>query len=50
MGNPSILDSDSNKIINQTSLIIPIFIEVPNLGAPKFVNDLKSVRITVGEI
>ena len=50
MGNPSILDANQNSIINQTSLTIPIFIEVPNLGAPKFVSNLKSVRITVGEI
>ena len=50
MANPSILDSKQNPIMNQTSLLIPIFIIVPNLGGPKFVSDPKTVRVTVGEI
>ena len=50
MGNPSILGPDQNPIMNQTSLTITIFIDVPNLGAPKFISNLKTIRITVGEI
>ena len=32
-----------------TSIIIPLFVEVPNLGPPKFKFDLKDIRLRVNE-
>jgi hypothetical protein len=47
---PSILDINGDPIRNSTSLIIPIVIDIPNLGPPVFKVTLKDIQVKVGEV
>ena len=50
MAKPSILDSNGDPIRLSTSLIIPIVIDIPNLGPPVFKVTLKDIQVKVGEV
>jgi hypothetical protein len=47
---PSIKDGNGDPIRLWTSLIIPIVIEIPNLGPPIFKSSVKDLRVKVGEV
>jgi hypothetical protein len=47
---PSILNINSDPITLSTSLIIPIVIDIPNLGPPVFKVTLKDIQVKVGEV
>ena len=50
MAKPSILDINGDPITLSTSLIIPIVIDIPNLGPPVFKVTLKDIQVKVGEV
>ena len=47
---PSITDGNGDAIRKFASLIIPIVIEIPNLGPPTFKSTIKDIRVKVGEV
>jgi len=47
---PSIIDDKGDPIRLSTSLIIPIVIDIPNLGPPAFKVTLKDIQVKVGEL
>jgi hypothetical protein len=49
-GNPPMLTASGAVDYLRTSLVIPITIDVPNIGPPKFKTELKDVTTRVGEI